>query len=67
MRKQKRILFGYKRNDKNEMVVYKEQAEVVRFIFELYSLDQSLSKISKYLEMYRIPSPSNKALWSDKS
>lgn len=63
MKKQKRISFGYKRNDKNEIVVYKEQAEVVKLIFELYSLDQSLSKISEYLEIYRIPSPSNKALW----
>lgn len=63
MKEQKRISFGYKRNDKNEIVVYKEQAEVVKLIFELYSFNQSLSKISKHLEMYRIPSPSNKPLW----
>lgn len=52
-----------KGNDKNEIVLYKEQAEVVKLIFELYSLDQSLSKISEYLEIYRIPSQNNKALW----
>lgn len=63
MKKQKRISFGYKRNDMNEIVIYKEQAEVVKLIFELYSFDQSLSKISKHLEMYRIPSPTNKPLW----
>lgn len=63
MKKQKRISFGYKRNDMNEIVIYKEQAEVVKLIFELYSFDQSLSQISEYLEIYRIPSPSNKPLW----
>ncbi len=63
MKKQKRILFGYTRNDMNEIVIYDEQAEVVKFIFELYSFDQSLGKISKHLEMNRIPSPSNKPLW----
>lgn len=63
MEKQKRISFGYTRNEMNEIMIYKEQAEVVKLIFELYSFDQSLLKISKHLEMYRIPSPSNKPLW----
>lgn len=63
MEKQKRISFGYVRNDMNEIVIYEEQAEVVKLIFELYSFDQSLTKISKHLEMYHIPSPSNKPLW----
>lgn len=63
MKKQKRISFGYKRNNMSEIVIYKEQAEVVKLIFELYSLDQSLAKISKHLEIYNIPSPNNKALW----
>lgn len=42
---------------------YNEQMEVVKLIFELYSFDQSLAKISKHLEMYHIPSPSNKPVW----
>ena len=63
MEKQKRISFGYTRNEMNEIVIYKEQAEVVKLIFELYSFDQSLAKISKCLEMYHIPSPNNKDLW----
>ncbi len=63
MKKQKRISFGYTRNELNEIVIYEEQAEVVKLIFEFYSFDQSLSKISKHLEMYHIPSPSNKPLW----
>lgn len=63
MEKQKRILFGYTRNDQNEIVIYEEQAEVVKLIFELYSFDLSLAKISKHLEMYQIPSPTNKPLW----
>lgn len=63
MEKQKRISFGYTRNDMNEIVIYEEQAEVVKLIFELYLFDQSLAKISKHLEMYCIPSPSNKPLW----
>lgn len=63
MKKQKRIFFGYTRNDMNEIVIYEKQAEVVKLIFELYSFDQSLAKISKHLEMYHIPSPSNKPLW----
>jgi len=36
MEKQKRISFGYKRNDINEIMIYEEQAEVVKLIFELY-------------------------------
>ena len=47
MEKRKRISFGYTRNEMNEIVIYKEQAEVVKLIFELYSFDQSLAKISK--------------------
>lgn len=47
----------------NEIVIYEKQAEVAKLIFELYSFDQSLAKISKHLEMYHIPSPSNKPLW----
>ena len=46
MEKQKRISFGYTRNDVNEIVIYEEQADVVKLIFELYSFDQSLAKIS---------------------
>lgn len=63
MKKQKRISFGYKRNDINEIVIYKEQAEVVKLIFELYSFNQSLAKISKHLKIYHIPSPNNKPIW----
>lgn len=63
MEKQKRISFGYKRNDMDEIVIYEEQAEVVKLIFELYSFDQSLSKIAKHLEIYHISSPSNKPVW----
>ena len=64
MEKQKRISFGYTRNDMKEIVIYEEQAEVIKLIFELYSFDQSLAKISKLLEMYNIPSPNNKPVWS---
>ena len=63
MEKQKRISFGYTRNDMNEIVIYEEQAEIVKLIFELYSFDQSLAKISKQLGMYHIPSPNNKPVW----
>ena len=63
MSNQKRISFGYTRNALKEIVIYKEQAEVVKLIFELYSFGQSLSYISKHLEIYHIPSPSNKTLW----
>ena len=63
MEKQKRISFGYIRNDINEIVIYKEQAEVVKLIFELYSFDQSLAKISKHLEIY----PTTKICGADKS
>lgn len=63
MSNQKRISFGYARNALKEIVIYEKQAEVVKLIFELYSLYRSLAEISKYLEMYRIPSPSNKTVW----
>lgn len=63
MSNQKRISFGYKRNALKEIKIYEEQAEVVKLTFELNSLDQSLAEISKYLEMYHIPSPSNKTVF----
>jgi hypothetical protein len=63
MNNQKRISFGYTRNAFNKIVIYREQAEVVKLIFELYAMKQSLSSISKSLEMYHIPSPSNKPVW----
>lgn len=63
MSNQKRISFGYTRNALKEIVIYEEQAEIVKLIFELYSLGQSLSDISKHLEIYHIPSPSNKTVW----
>ena len=49
MKKQKRISFGYTRNNVKEIVIYEEQAEVVTLIFEIYAFDQSLAKISKLL------------------
>ena len=57
MSNQKRISFGYTRNALKEIVIYKEQAEVVKLIFELYSFGQSLSYISKHLEIYHILFP----------
>lgn len=36
---------------------------MVKLIFELYSLGQSLLDISKHLEIHHIPSPSNKTVW----
>ncbi len=34
MEKQKRISFGYTRNELNEIVIYDEQAEVVKLIYQ---------------------------------
>lgn len=44
MSNQKRISFGYTRNTLKEIEIYEEQSEVVKLIFELYSLDKSFSR-----------------------
>jgi len=62
MSNQKRISFGYTRDALKELVIYEEQAEIVKLIFKVYSFGQSLSDISKRLKIYHIPSPSNKTV-----
>jgi hypothetical protein len=41
---QKRISFGYTRNALNKIVIYREQAEVVKLIFELYAMELFIGK-----------------------
>ena len=41
---------GYTKNDKGELVIVPEEAEVVRLIFRLYLEGYSTAKISEYLE-----------------
>ena len=59
-----RICYGYKKNDRGELIVDTEQAEVVCLIFDLYLGGNSLSGISKELRSRGIPSPTGKEKWT---
>ena len=60
-------LFGYTKDKNDCLVVVKEEAKVVREIYDMYLLsDMSLSKISKYLNSHSIFTRKNKK-WSSSS
>jgi len=57
---------GYTKNDKGELVIVPEEAEVVRLIFRLYLEDYSTAKISEYLEEKGIKTATGKDKWNAK-
>ena len=59
-----RVCYGYKKDDRGELIVDTEQAEVVRLIFDLYLDGNSLSGISNELFRRGIPSPTGKEKWT---
>lgn len=69
----KRPPYGY-RQEADTLIVYGPEAEVVRLIFKLYTVEKlSLSQIAEYLEAQEIPSPGDdknyrkirgRAVWS---
>ncbi len=57
---------GYTKNDKGELVIVPEEAEVVRLIFRLYLEGYSTAKISEYLEEKGIKTATGKDKWNAK-
>lgn len=60
---QKRVFFGYDKNALGEFIIWKKQAEVVRYIFATYACGHSLAFIANELKALGIPSPTNKPIW----
>lgn len=59
-----RICYGYRRDKQGLVEIVPEEAEVVRTVFRLYRVGNSLEDIQGYLFTQGIPSPSGKAQWS---
>lgn len=59
-----RKCYGYKHDEKGQLVIDEEEAEVVRLIFRMSKEEASLSKIIQTLQNQGIPSPRGKAVWS---
>lgn len=59
-----RKCFGYKHNEKGELVIDEGQAEVARTIFDLYLSGLSIVLIIRELEKRNIKSPKGKDTWS---
>jgi DNA invertase Pin-like site-specific DNA recombinase len=55
---------GYTKDDRGELVVVPEEAEIVRLIFELYLQGNGVRKIKRYLEENQIRTVTGKQEWS---
>ena len=62
-----RKCFGYKKNQDGELMIYEEQAIVVRQIFELYLSGYSVDMIMEELADKNINSPTGKERWSKRT
>lgn len=58
-----RKCYGYKKDEKGELIPHPEEAKVVQKIFEWYLEGESIIGILKLLEKYSILSPRGKAVW----
>ena len=58
-----RICYGYRKDDDGNLVIYEEQAEVVRTIFQMYLAGASIMKIKCTLEQRGIPAPLGGTTW----
>lgn len=63
----RRRLYGYDKTAEGELVLNKEQAQVVRDIFRWYNNGKSVLGIIKELEKEGTPSPTGKPKWSKRS
>ncbi len=63
----RRRLYGYDKTAEGELVINKEQAQVVRDIFRWYIDGKSVLGIIKEFEKKGIPSPTGKPKWSKRS
>ena len=62
-----RRCFGYKHNEKGELIIDEEQAEVIRKIYDLYLSGYSVDLIIRNLECVNIKSPMGKDKWSKRA
>ena len=63
----KKPCFGYKKNDKRNLVPDEKQAEIVKRIYELYLSGTSIIGIINTLAEEQIPSPHGSKTWSKKT
>lgn len=59
-----RICYGYTHDQSGKLIIYEDQAEIVRLIYELAASGASLARISAHLKDMGIPSPRGKNVWS---
>lgn len=62
-----RKCFGYRHNEKGELVADEERAEVVRLIYDLYLGGDSILSIIRELARRKIKSPQGKDVWSKRA
>ncbi len=55
---------GYDKDEKGNLIIVEEEAEIVRKIFELYLLGYGVRKIKRYLEENGIRTVTGKSEWS---
>ena len=56
---------GYTKNEKGDLVIVPEEAEIVRLVFRLYLEGYSAGKIAKYLEEQKIKTTTGLEKWHD--
>ena len=59
--------YGYDKDENGDLVINKEQAEVVKLIFDLYLCGKSILGIVKELKDRNIKSPTGKDNWPKRS
>ena len=55
---------GYTKDNNGNLIIIKEEAEIVRLIFDLYLKGNGCRKIKKYLEEHGIKTVTGKTVWS---
>jgi len=58
-----RTCYGYDRDDNKNLIIKKQEADIVKKIFRWYVQGWSVVRIKKELETVRIPSPKGKRRW----
>ena len=59
----RRRCYGYRQNEKGDLVIDEDEAETVRLIFESYLNGNSIGKIQEILSEKSTPSPTGKEKW----
>jgi hypothetical protein len=60
---QKRIAFGYNRDQTNRIILHTGQAAAVKLIYQSYADGHTIAAIAEMLKNAGIPSPQNKPTW----